>query len=418
MASLYDKYKKHPERGCYLMIKYIDLATGREVRRKVGQVKPKDLKRDEYRAAVKDLWKIGKRRKLALESGQPPIPSPAKAKVSTLGVEMAEWVKKRTNHDAKHEKQRLKKRLDPKLGHLAVDQVGPAALVDYITTLLADDLSGPTIKKDLALLSRFYNDRRMTDGHLVNPVGQLDKATRAKLKSQHDPRDTPFIESKSVISGLYQHLPAHVAPAFAAGVFAGLRKGEIAALKWGDVDLARRRVTVRRAKVPGKHEVKSTKSGRIRVVPISDTLLPVLRAWKLACPATPGEWVFPSFRANTGRVQGMVDDHTWPAKLREAFAALEVEPVTWYQATRHTFASWWVQDGGTLEALREIMGHSTIMVTERYAHLRPDLFTEADLGRVSVDLSAAVGEVRSFTKKVTHLDQDEVGEKPTLEKVK
>jgi hypothetical protein len=67
--------------------------------------------------------------------------------------------------------------------------------------------------------------------------------------------------------------------------------------------------------------------------------------------------------------------------------------MTWYQATRHTFASQWVLAGGSIEKLREAMGHSSVVVTERYAHLRGDVFTTADLGRVAVDFSAPVGKI-------------------------
>jgi len=47
-----------------------------------------------------------------------------------------------------------------------------------------------------------------------------------------------------------------------------------------------------------------------------------------------------------------------------------IPAVTWYQATRHTYASQFVLAGGSIEKLREALGHSTVLVTERYAHLR------------------------------------------------
>ena len=43
-------------------------------------------------------------------------------------------------------------------------------------------------------------------------------------------------------------------------------------------------------------------------------------------------------------------------------------------------------NGGSIEKLREILGHSTVLVTERYAHLKPELFQEADLLRADVAL--------------------------------
>ena len=52
--------------------------------------------------------------------------------------------------------------------------------------------------------------------------------------------------------------------------------------------------------------------------------------------------------------------------------------LTWYQCTRHTFASQWVMANGSIEKLAAEFGHSSTEVTRRYAHLRPDHFREAD----------------------------------------
>ena len=51
------------------------------------------------------------------------------------------------------------------------------------------------------------------------------------------------------------------------------------------------------------------------------------------------------------------------AALRPAQDALGLTRLTWYQSTRHTFASHWVTDGRPIEKLRDIMGHSTVQVT-------------------------------------------------------
>lgn len=61
--------------------------------------------------------------------------------------------------------------------------------------------------------------------------------------------------------------------------------------------------------------------------------------------------------------------------------------MTWYQCTRHSFASHWVMDGRRIEKLREILGHASVTTTERYAHLQPGLFRRADYEAVSVDLN-------------------------------
>ena len=76
---------------------------------------------------------------------------------------------------------------------------------------------------------------------------------------------------------------------------------------------------------------------------------------------------------------------------RKALAAAQLPKMTWYCATRHTYATQWVLAGGSLEKLATTMGHSTTKVTSRYAHLRGDKFTKADRGLFTVNLSAKSG---------------------------
>ena len=59
----------------------------------------------------------------------------------------------------------------------------------------------------------------------------------------------------------------------------------------------------------------------------------------------------------------------------------------WYHATRHTFASQWVLHDGSIEKLAAVLGHSSTVVTERYAHLRPDLFSARERDLLKVDLA-------------------------------
>ncbi len=48
--------------------------------------------------------------------------------------------------------------------------------------------------------------------------------------------------------------------------------------------------------------------------------------------------------------------------------------------------------GGSIETLKEILGHYSVVMTERYAHLKPELFTAKDLGTIAVDLTPAGAE--------------------------
>jgi hypothetical protein len=64
--------------------------------------------------------------------------------------------------------------------------------------------------------------------------------------------------------------------------------------------------------------------------------------------------------------------------------------MSWYESTRHTFASRWVLSGGSLEKLAKV---SSVLVTNRYAHLKPDLFDSEDCELFNVDLQKPEGQL-------------------------
>jgi len=98
----------------------------------------------------------------------------------------------------------------------------------------------------------------------------------------------------------------------------------------------------------------------------------------------------PRYTARGGRPgtpSAFTRPHTVWKHLRKALKKCNLASLTWYQATRHTFASQFVLGGFSIEKLSKIMGHASVTTTERYAHLRTDLFRESDFDLVAVDLS-------------------------------
>jgi hypothetical protein len=76
------------------------------------------------------------------------------------------------------------------------------------------------------------------------------------------------------------------------------------------------------------------------------------------------------------------------------------QTLTWYCATRHTFASHWVLAGRSLATLARILGHASVTITERhYVHLRPDSYAEADLTGFALDLARPTGAVVALAEE-------------------
>jgi integrase len=130
---------------------------------------------------------------------------------------------------------------------------------------------------------------------------------------------------------------------------------------------------------------------------LQDALLPVLVAYKVKTGGK-GLLFTPMYprrggRPKLGSVPTFMRPCTLNRHLRIALKACGLPPLTWYEATRHTFASLFVLGGGSLEMLRTLMGHSSVTTTERYSHLRPDLFPASAFRAMAVDLSKPAGEI-------------------------
>lgn len=105
-------------------------------------------------------------------------------------------------------------------------------------------------------------------------------------------------------------------------------------------------------------------------------------AWK-ARTGGDGQLFRPLRAGKPGHPARFIQEHTLLNHLAAALEKRDLPRITWYQATRHTFASQWVLNDGSIEKLAST-GHSSTWVTERYAHLRPDLFKERDLAILDV----------------------------------
>jgi integrase len=151
---------------------------------------------------------------------------------------------------------------------------------------------------------------------------------------------------------------------WATAIYAGLRRGELSALRWEDVDLAAGLIHVRRGwdVVEGEIEPKS-RHGRRRV-PIPAVLRDHLVERKLA-----GEGALVFGGAN--RARKMIE------RGAAAMRAAGMEPLAIHDA-RHTYASLMIAAGVNAKALSTYMGHATIAITyDLYGHLMPGNEDEA-----------------------------------------
>lgn len=175
----------------------------------------------------------------------------------------------------------------------------------------------------------------------------------------------------------------------------GMRAGELAGLEWPDVNLDGRLIMVQRS-FSGP-----TKSGHARPVPILDMLLGDLRAWRvrhagrLVFTNRDGRMLEKSARAFQEILHRVLDRAGFPS---DAKANGRVRRYVTFHGLRHTFASHWMMRGGDVFKLQQILGHQSMAMTLRYAHLAPHAFAE-DYGRFGPARVASPGEVVALARR-------------------
>jgi integrase len=125
----------------------------------------------------------------------------------------------------------------------------------------------------------------------------------------------------------------------------GMRRSEVLGLTWDRVDVAR-----------GVLQLEKTKNGKRREIPMNRAVYDVLSA----------------LPKSGGRL--------FPSSIRRAFEnAVERAGVKdfHFHDLRHTFASWLTMKGRPLREVQELLGHTSISMTERYAHLAPERLRDA-----------------------------------------
>jgi integrase len=169
-------------------------------------------------------------------------------------------------------------------------------------------------------------------------------------------------------------------------VYAGLRQGEVAGLRWDRVDFDRGLIQVDRS-----YE-GPTKSKHARAVPLSPDLAASLKRWRLATGAG-GKGLVVTLENERGERVSIGERTDMGKRTRRTCKAAKVDPVTFHQL-RHTYASH-LAERVSLPIVGAVLGHADPKTTARYAHV--DTASLARDSRLHLTFSAPSGTVLPMT---------------------
>jgi integrase len=280
----------------------------------------------------------------------------------------------------------VKQHLIPMLGKLRVDQITD----DHITEIKSLDLAAGTINHILQLLSQILK-HALAKGIVSRMPAIKRLRDRGGRHGFYSPEDYAWLVKAAA------HEPRALVLVLLGGD-AGMRIGEIIALDWSRVDYGANKVHVEVSDWKG--HIGPPKGDKPRSVPMTPRLRAALRDLEaLRDREADGARVLTRSKGRYGEEGGRVTYSSAREWLKAAHTRAGVTPLG-VHALRHTFCSHLAMAGAPVTAIRDLAGHSSVAITQRYMHLAP-------AGMVSaIDLLANVHGATSSLEKSGRRDPD------------
>ena len=258
--------------------------------------------------------------------------------------------------------------LEPFFGGRAMDSITPEDVNDFVSMLEGRDMAAKTIRNVIGTLSALFNYARAPRNRWAssNPCDGLDLPT----DPQRD-KDVRFLTLKQVDAlveharpGAFQQLDKAL---FLTAAMTGLRKGELLALRWTDVDWPASRIRVRQNYVRGEFGTPKSKRST-RSVPMADEVAGMLdRLSQASAHTSDNDLVFA--HPDTG---GPLPKANVTRRMRAALKAAGIDDRHFvFHDLRHTFGTRMAAAGVPMRTLQEWMGHRDLATTQIYADYAP-----------------------------------------------
>jgi len=232
------------------------------------------------------------------------------------------------------------KNLKAFFGESELKEISPLSIEEYRIERLKS-VKKSTVNRELAVMRRAFN--LAIDWGYVNE----NPVQKVKFYSETDNLKERILSVEEE-ERLLKECSKDLKPIVLVALHTGMRRGEILNLKWSQVDLERRII-----------KVEGTKNGKIRHIPINDVLYEEFQKLKKSKENKEG---FVFVNPKTGKPFKCIKRAFKKATVKAGIEGLR------FHDLRHTFASRLTEKGVDLITVKDLLGHSTVKVTERYTH--------------------------------------------------
>ncbi len=245
------------------------------------------------------------------------------------------------------------------LNNLKINSISTAKIEKFISSRHDDGMNIGTLRKILVTRGQIMGYAVRHKYIDYNPVREAEKP-RQQRKQETGIR----ILTPTEIPGFLQKAENQkYRTLFLTGIMTGAREGEILGSKWSDLDMVNSQLHIQRTFNKGRFFATKTAESN-RHVDIGPMLMTELKRWKLACPKSDLDLIFPNESGKPINYSNMVRRHFLPA-LKDAGL-----PRIRFHDLRHTNASIRIEEGENIKYIQTQLGHSSPMVTLNiYAHL-------------------------------------------------
>lgn len=244
----------------------------------------------------------------------------------------------------------LAKHLLPRFGDKALSEITRQEVQTYVASLVKAGHAPKSIDHYHDVLSAVLRTA-VKWGHLAdNPAKGVDlptlKTVRPKWALTHEQA-----------AALLRTLPPLARTMVGLALLSGLRRGELFALRWKDLDTEGKRLTVREAVYDGKFGTPKTEAGQ-RTIPLSETALMLIEEWKRRVKKAEPERLVFSTRGGTP----ISPNNVLRRSIFPACDALKLKRATWL-TFRRTYSSWSHDQGVPGKVVAQLMGHANVDTT-------------------------------------------------------